>query len=395
MMINIFKKQALKFLEYIDYGSIKIRDGHNEYLFNGKQLLEKQVVITVNDPKVYNQLILSGTNGISQSYFDKGWECDNLYNLFDIILKNKKMFKKMDAGLAKFSWLRDAIINLLTRTTFASAKKNVLRHYDLSNAFFKQFLDKKMMYSCAIFERADQTLDEAAELKLKKICDKLQLTADDHLLEIGSGWGGLALYAQQHYGCKVTTTTISNEQYNFVDSLIKEKQLTENITLLNKDYRQLEGQYNKIVSVEMIEAVGFKLFPDYFQRINELLKKDGLFLLQCITINDEDYERAKLENDFIKKYIFPGGCLPSVAVIDSLIKKETQLNKIDFEDIGHHYVRTLSEWQRSFNCNIKNIFSLGFTESFARMWEYYFSYCQAGFQNKHISDIQVLWQKIV
>lgn len=392
-MINIFKTQALKLLEYIDYGSIKIRDGHNEYLFEGKQLSETQVVITVNDPKVYNQLILSGTNGISQSYFDKSWECDNLYNLFDIILKNKKMFKKMDAGLAKFSWLKDAIANLFSRTTFKSAKENVLRHYDLSNAFFEQFLDKKMMYSCAIFERADQTLDEAAELKLQKICDKLQLTANDHLLEIGSGWGGLALYAHQHYGCKVTTTTISNEQYIFVDSLIKEKKLTHKITLLNKDYRQLKGQYDKIVSVEMIEAVGFKLFPDYFQQINRLLKEDGLFLLQCITINDEDYERAKLENDFIKKYIFPGGCLPSVAVIDSIIKNETQLIKLDFEDIGHHYVRTLSEWQRAFNCNIKNIFSLGFTESFARMWEYYFSYCQAGFQNKHISDIQALWQK--
>lgn len=391
--MNIFKNQALKLLKQLDYGTIKILDGRNEYLFQGKNAISKQVVVTVNDPTVYKQLILMGTNGISHSYFQKGWECNNLYDLFDIMLKNKALFKKMDNGIAKIYWLRDAIMHLFSRTTFVSAKANILRHYDLSNAFFKQFLDKKMMYSCAIFEKPEQSLDEAAELKLKKICDKLQLTEKDHLLEIGSGWGGLAFYAHQHYGCKVTTTTISNEQYHYVDSIIKENHLSNSIFILNKDYRHIEGVYDKIVSVEMIEAVGFKLFPDFFNRVNRLLKKNGLFLLQCITINDDDYERAKLEIDFIKKYIFPGGCLPSVATINTIVKKDTQLQMIDFEDIGLHYVRTLSEWQQKFNHNIANIFSLGFTESFARMWEYYFSYCQAGFQNKHISDIQVLWKK--
>ncbi|MBN9288231.1 MAG: hypothetical protein BGO43_09700 [Gammaproteobacteria bacterium 39-13] len=393
MMKNIFKNQALKLLKNLEHGSIKILEGKNEYSFVGKYSANKQVTVIVNDPKVYNQLVLMGTNGISHSYFHKGWECNSLKDLFDIILENKSLFKKMDHGFAKLYWIKDALLNLIRLTTFDSAKRNVLRHYDLSNDFFKQFLDNKMMYSCAIFEKPDQTLDEAAELKLKKVCEKLKLTEKDHLLEIGSGWGGLAIYAHLNYGCKVTTTTISNEQFNYVDLLIKEKNLSKSVQVLNKDYRHIEGIYDKIVSVEMIEAVGFKLFRDFFKRMNQLLRKEGFFLLQCITINDDDYERAKLETDFIKRYIFPGGCLPSVAAIQSIIKKDTQFKKLDFEDIGHHYVKTLSEWQKKFNHNLKNIFSLGFNESFARMWEYYFSYCQAGFQNKHISNIQVLWQK--
>lgn len=392
-MKSFFKNQTLKLLNNLEYGSIKILDGKNEYCFQGKYSISKQVTVRVNDPKVYNQLVLMGTNGICYSYFQKAWECSNLKDLFDIILQNKTLFKKMDNGIAKLLWIKDVLFNLFNRTTFSSAKKNILKHYDLSNEFFKQFLDKKMMYSCAIFDKPDQTLDEASELKLKRICEKLQLTEKDHLLEIGSGWGGLAIYAHQNYGCKVTSTTISNEQFNYVNELINEKKLGKHIQILNKDYRHIDGHYDKIVSVEMIEAVGFKLFRDYFQRINRLLKKNGLFLLQCITINDDDYERAKFEIDFIKKHIFPGGCLPSVAAIHSIIKNDTELKMIDFEDIGHHYVRTLSEWQKKFDHNISNIFSLGFNESFARMWEYYFSYCQAGFQNKHISDIQVLWQK--
>lgn len=393
-MNSFFKNQALKLLNNLEFGSIKILDGQNEYFFQGKYSTNKQVTVTVNDPNVYNQLILMGTNGICYSYFQKAWECSNLKDLFDIILQNRTLFKKMDSGIAKLLWIKDVVYNLFNRTTFSSAKKNILKHYDLSNEFFKQFLDKKMMYSCAIFDKHDQTLEEASELKLKRICDKLQLSEKDHLLEIGSGWGGLAIYAHQNYGCKVTSTTISNEQYKYVHQLINEKNLGKHIHILNKDYRHIDGHYDKIVSVEMIEAVGFKLFRDHFQRINRLLKKNGLFLLQCITINDEDYERAKFEIDFIKKYIFPGGCLPSVAAINTIIKNDTELSMIDFEDIGHHYVRTLSEWQKKFDHNIANIFSLGFNESFARMWEYYFSYCQAGFQNKHISDIQVLWQKI-
>lgn len=392
-MKSFFKNQALKLLNDLEYGSIKILDGHNEYFFQGKYSTTTQVTVKVNDPKVYNQLVLMGTNGICYSYFQKAWECSNLKDLFDIILQNRTLFKKMDNGLAKLLWVKDVLFNLFNRTTFTSAKKNILKHYDLSNEFFKQFLDKKMMYSCAIFDKPEQTLDEASELKLKRICEKLQLNEKDHLLEIGSGWGGLAIYAHQNYGCKVTSTTISNEQFSYVKNLIKEKGLDSHIEILNKDYRHLDGHYDKIVSIEMIEAVGFKLFRDYFKRINHLLKENGFFLLQCITINDDDYERAKFEIDFIKKYIFPGGCLPSVSAIDSIIKNDTELKMIDFEDIGHHYVRTLSEWQKKFEHNITNIFSLGFNESFARMWEYYFSYCQAGFQNKHISDIQVLWQK--
>jgi len=392
-MINFYKKMAFKLLKQLDHGSIRIKEGKSEYCFSGKHHPREEVIVTVYDPGVYKQFILMGTNGISSSYFDKRWDCNNLLQLFDVILKNKPLFKKMDSGITKLFLLRDTFVGLFSKVNFHKAKVNILKHYDLSNAFFKQFLDEKMMYSCAVYDHDDLSLDQAAEYKLKKICDKLALTPNDHLLEIGTGWGGLALYAHKHYGCKVTTTTISDQQYHYVKNLIEKENVANHVTLLNQDFRCLEGKYDKIVSVEMIEAVGFKLFPDFFKKINGLLKDNGLFLLQCITINDDDYERAKFEVDFIKKYIFPGGCLPSVATIKKIVNNQTQLQLQDFEDIGLHYVRTLVEWRRNFHHNLANIFSLGFSQSFARMWEYYFSYCQAGFQNKHISDIQVLWKK--
>lgn len=393
MKINIYKNMAFKLLKQLDHGSIRVKEGNSEYYFPGKHNQREEVIITVYDSSLYKQFILMGTNGISNSYFNKGWDCNNLLQLFDVILKNKSLFKKMDSGITKLFLLRDTLIGLFSKINLQKAKTNIVKHYDLSNAFFKQFLDERMMYSCAVYDREDLSLDQAAEYKLKKICDKLQLNSNDHLLEIGTGWGGLALYAHKHYGCKVTTTTISDAQYHYVNDLIQSENLSNEIILLNQDFRKLEGQYDKIVSVEMIEAVGFKLFPEFFRKVNSLLKNKGLFLLQCITINDDDYERAKFEVDFIKKHIFPGGCLPSVATIKKIVNTQTQFQLLDYEDIGHHYVRTLVEWRRRFHHNLANIFSLGFSKSFARMWEYYFSYCQAGFQNKHISDIQVLWNK--
>lgn len=395
-MINrIFKNKVLKLLSNIEYGSIQLNDGPNQYTFMGNKEARNKVIVTIYDPSVYKSLVLMGTNGISISYIKKEWDCKDLLNLLDIIVKNKNLFERIDNGVAKLNILKDTILNIFNRATLRQAKKNVLHHYDLGNQFFKQFLDSKMMYSCAIFDTPEVSLNEAAELKLKRICDKLQLSENDHLLEIGTGWGGLAVYAHQHYGCKVTTTTISDAQFQYTNKIIDELKLSNSITVLNKDFRKLEGIYSKVVSVEMLEAVGFKLFTEYFSKVNDLLDRNGLFLLQCITINDNDYHRAKLEIDFIKKFIFPGGCLPSVSIINEVISQHTQLKLCELEDIGLHYVRTLAEWKRNFKENINTLFEMGFTEGFTRMWEYYFAYCQAGFQNKHISDIQGLWKKQV
>ncbi len=393
-MINqIFKNKVLKLLANIEYGSIQLNDGPSQYKFVGTKDIENKVDVTIYDPSVYKSFVLMGTNGVSNSYINKEWDCSNLLSLLDLMLKNKTLFEKIDNGFARLNVLKDTITEFLSPRTLQKAKKNILYHYDLGNNFFKQFLDSKMMYSCAIFESDDVSLNEAAELKLKRICEKLKLSEKDHLLEIGTGWGGLAIYAHQHYGCKVTTTTISDAQFQYVHKTIEDMNLTKDITVLNKDFRELKGVYNKIVSVEMIEAVGFKLFADYFTKVNDLLSPNGLFLLQSITINDADYDRAKLEIDFIKKFIFPGGCLPSVSIIKAITSKHTQLKLCEIEEIGLHYVTTLAQWKHNFRKNINTFFEMGFSEGFTRMWEYYFAYCQAGFKNKHIGNIQALWQK--
>lgn len=392
MITNIVKEKIFKVLNFINDGCITIIENGNQKIL-GNESSNYKIIITVYDSSVYKQLMLYGTNGISDSYISRKWECNDLYGLFDLILKNKKIMQKFDGGIAKVNYLKDKLLSIFSFNSILKAKKNIVYHYDLSNEFFSQFLDKKMMYSCAVFKNSSQNLDGAAEYKLAKICDKLQLSNQDHLLEIGSGWGGLALYAHQHYGCKVTTTTISDAQYEYVKKAIQRENLTDQIEILNLDFRKLSGNYNKIVSIEMIESIGFKMFPTYFKKVNDLLSEGGLFLLQSITIDNNEYERYKFEIDFIKKYIFPGGCLPSEKILKEISEAFTQMQIIDIEDIGLHYVRTLEEWRIKFNQNQDNIKKIGFSASFFRLWEYYFTYCQAGFNNKHISDLQILWKK--
>jgi len=249
------------------------------------------------------------------------------------------------------------------------------------------------MYSCALYEPSDICLDEAAKKKIDKICDKLELKAGDHVLEIGSGWGGFALYAAMKYGCKITTTTVSEKQYAFVKEKIKQLGLENQIELLNLDYRNLSGQYDKVVSIEMIEAVGHKFFELFFYKCNHLLKPGGLFFLQAIVINDQAYEAAKNEIDFIKKYIFPGGCLPSVCSISKSIASQTKMQLISLEDIGTHYVSTLNDWQHKLLTNEEAILAQGFAENFIRMWQFYFCYSAAGFESNYISNIHALWRK--
>jgi cyclopropane-fatty-acyl-phospholipid synthase len=279
------------------------------------------------------------------------------------------------------------------RNTPPRARRRIEAHYDLGNELFALFLDRTMMYSCAVFERPEATLEEASLAKLERICEKLELGPEDHLLEIGTGWGGLAVHAAAEYGCRVTTTTISREQHAYACERVREQGLEDRVTVLLEDYRELTGSYDKLVSVEMIEAVGWQDFPTYFRRCSELLKDDGAMLLQAITIEDRAYEVEKAGRSFINTYIFPGGCLPSMEVISRSLARMTDLREVDLEDITAHYATTLEHWRERFTAAGSALSELGYDERFRRLWELYLSYCEGGFRERRIQDVQLLLAK--
>jgi cyclopropane-fatty-acyl-phospholipid synthase len=388
------KKIILNVLKKIQQGTIELNDGDESYVFQDRNVLDQQsATLDIIHPRAYKKILLEGSVGAGKSYIDGDWNTNNLQHLIELFIKNDALFNNIESPMARLlSWMR-TIGYKLNRNTIRRAKDNILAHYDLGNEFFQLILDPSMMYSCAFYEPSNISLDEAAKKKIQRICNKLELKPGDHLLEIGTGWGGFAVYAAQEYGCKVTTTTISNKQHAFVKEKIKQLGLENQIELLNLDYRKLSGQYDKLVSIEMIEAVGHKYFDTFFHQCNQLIKPDGLFFLQAIVINDQAYEAAKNEVDFIKKYIFPGGCLPSVSSISQSIATQTKMQLISFEDIGKHYVATLNEWHNKLLANKEAFLAQGLTEHFIRMWQFYFCYSAAGFESNYISDIHALWRK--
>lgn len=345
------------------------------------------------DPSVYRRLLFGGSVASGETYTENLWETPNLTNVIQIFARNLPM---LDSWEAKMSWLATPIrliSHIKRQNSTKQAKKNISAHYDLGNKLYTRFLDKSMMYSAAIYPTQDTTLEEAQQIKLKAICDKLNLCEDDHLLEIGTGWGGLAIYAAKHYGCKVTTTTISEEQYAYAQGWVNDEGLSNKVTLLKKDYRLLEGQFEKLVSIEMIEAVGRKYLPTFFEKCSSLLKKDGLMLLQSITIDDRRFESYSKDVDFIQKHIFPGGFLPSQFEINRHLKEYTDLMIRDLHDIGLDYARTLSDWHKLLMDNREPLAKDGYDDRFIRMWQYYLSYCEGGFIERTISTVQLVLSK--
>lgn len=285
------------------------------------------------------------------------------------------------------------VAHRLNRNTHEGSRENIAAHYDLGNEFFGLFLDPNMMYSSAIFDQPETSLEVASEDKLDELCRQLELSSSDHLLEIGTGWGGMAIHAARHYGCRVTTTTISREQYEYACDKVRKEGLEDRITLLCQDYRSLTGQYDKLVSVEMIEAVGHEFYQNYFQCCAKLLKPDGKMVIQAITVADQRYQLARDSVDYIKRYIFPGGCLPSVAVIADHVASDTDLQIIHLRDITADYAETLSHWRQRFMSRIEDVQAMGFDEEFIRMWEYYLCYCEGGFRERIISTVQLAFAK--
>ena len=321
------------------------------------------------------------------------WSADDLTTALRIMALNRDIFENLDKGWSKLLAPLHKIWHFLRKNTQSGSRKNITAHYDIGNDFYRLFLDDTLTYSCGIFECEESTLREASIEKYERICQKLELGPSDHVIEIGSGWGSFAIYAAQNFGCRITTTTISNQQFELAKQRIAASGVADRIHLVMKDYRELKGKYEKLVSIEMIEAVGHHYLDAYFRKCSQLLREDGMMLLQAITIADQVFERHKRTVDFIKRYIFPGSCIPSIAAISSSIAKATDLRLFHLEDITPHYAKTLACWRRQFFDNIDGVTALGYSKAFIRMWEYYFSYCEAGFAERYIGDVQMLFTK--
>jgi cyclopropane-fatty-acyl-phospholipid synthase len=342
---------------------------------------------------VYQSLLFGGSVASGETFSEGLWTTPNLTNVIRIFARNLPL---LDSWEAKMEWLAFPIRkigHLANKNSTTGSKKNIAAHYDLGNKLYTRFLDESMMYSAAIYSSEDSTLAQAQATKLKTICDKLQLVPEDHLVEIGTGWGGLAIFAAKNYGCKVTTTTISEEQHQYTQDLIIKQGLQDKITLLKKDYRVLEGKFDKLVSIEMIEAVGKEYLPTFFKKCSSLLKDQGLMVLQAITISDHRFDSYSKNVDFIQKHIFPGGFLPSQLLINQHLRKHTDLMIRDLHDIGLDYARTLKDWHHKLLENKEPLAKDGYDERFMNMWRYYFSYCEGGFLERTISTVQLVISK--
>lgn len=387
------KTFVLDVLGKLNHGRIIFEDGELLEVFGESSENALTGHIKVLNQNFYVDLVRGGSIGCGESYMWHNWTSNDLVTLVRVIVLNLHILDGVDSGQSWFRRLATRVLHRLNTNSPEGSRRNISAHYDLSNEFFLSFLDPSMMYSAAIFPDEDVSLHDASLHKLQHICERLQLSPEDHLLEIGSGWGSLAIYAAQRYGCRVTTTTLSAQQYDFAKQRILDAGLEDRIDLLLRDYRDLEGHYNKLVSIEMIEAVGHEFYSSYFKKCASLLSKDGLMLIQAITISDQRYEQAKTSVDFIQRYIFPGGCLPSNQVIANHLAQDTDMQIIGLEDITRDYARTISHWRERFLAQTQDYLAQGLSGDFIRMWDYYLAYCQGGFMERVIHTSQILIAK--
>lgn len=391
---RIAKKLVLQLLQKLEKGCLALEETDEVYVFGEtSDMACIKARIQIHDAAFYTDLVFGGSVGAGEAYMSGYWSSPDLTQVIRVFAANMHTLNKMEKQQSWIGKLSLKLFHWFNRNSLQGSRKNISAHYDLGNNFFSLFLDPTYMYSAAIYPDANASLEEASVYKLKAICEKLHLGPTDHLLEIGTGWGGLAIYAARHYGCRVTTTTISREQREFALQQIAAENLQDKIEVLFDDYRLLKGQYSKLVSIEMIEAVGHEHFSTYFEICSKLLKPDGIMLLQSITIPDDRYHQAKESVDFIQRYIFPGGCLPSLAILHGLIAKHTDMQSIHLQEIGEDYAQTLYQWREAFMRRLDQVRQLGFDERFIRMWDYYLCYCEGGFRERSIGTIQLLLAK--
>ncbi|PKG81038.1 SAM-dependent methyltransferase [Colwellia sp. 75C3] len=386
LVLNVFSK--------LTYGQLEVVEGSVHSYFP-EHIDDKAIKgkIHIHDTSVYRDFVKGGSIGAAEAFIEGKWTSPDLTNVIRVFAKAQQQTDSLEANKSWLSKLKNTVSHWQNRNTQSGSKRNILAHYDLGNELYTRFLDPDMMYSSAIYLNESASLNEAQQHKLATICQRLSLNADDHLLEIGTGWGGLAIYAAQHYGCHVTTTTISDAQYAYAQTRVEELGLDDKITLLKEDYRDLTGSFDKVVSIEMIEAVGYDYLPSFFKQCNDRLKVGGKLLIQSITIADQRFNYYKRNVDFIQRYIFPGGFLPSVNVLTQHITDHSELVVESLDDIGLDYAKTLAHWRVNFLASWSTLSALGYDETFKRLWLYYFAYSEGAFLERSTSTVHLVARK--
>jgi cyclopropane-fatty-acyl-phospholipid synthase len=391
-MNKLAKRMLMRMLEGIQGSELElVSEGRTHRFGDAGSNLRARLV--VHNERFFVRALKGGDTGMGESYMDGDWSSPDLVALVRLAVRNSAALERSNGFFASLNLFLNNVRHRLRKNTIAGSRRNIKAHYDLSNDFFRLFLDRRMLYSCGWYETPQDSLETAQFQKIDRICRKLQLQPGDHVLEIGTGWGGFALHAAREYGCRVTTTTISQQQYDYAKQLFKSAGMDGQIQLLLEDYRLLTGQYDKIVSIEMFEAIGFGHYDDYFAACNRLLKPDGSMLLQTITMNEQRFPAYVRQSDWIQKYIFPGAQLASVRGILDSLASVTSLSMFHCEDMGTHYARTLAAWRERFHRSLAQVRDLGFDERFIRMWDYYLAFCEGAFLERHISDVQLMLTK--
>jgi len=391
---TLARRVCLRLLANIQFGSLVLHDGGEAFHFGTTgDPAQPHAEVHVHDRGLYRMMLSGGSIASGEAYMQGMWTSPNLVAVMRLFSANLPTLELLESRQSWLVRLGLKLSHALKRNTHSGSRKNISAHYDLGNDFFSLFLDPTMMYSAALFQTDSTGLDEASVAKLDELCRQLELHSSDHLLEIGTGWGGLAIHAAANYGCRVTTTTISQEQYEHARARVREAGLEDRVTVLCEDYRKLEGSFDKLVSVEMIEAVGHDFYSSYFSRCSQLLKPNGKMVIQAITIADQRYAAARNSVDFIQRYIFPGGSLPSVAVIADHLARDTDLQMVHLRDITRDYALTLAHWRERFLAAQAAVRQLGFDQTFVRMWEFYLAYCEGGFRERIIGTVQLAFAK--
>jgi len=392
-LLKIYKKLVFGAFNSIEEGQITLIDSNDVIHFGNKADKQRAVKLTVNDAAMYKAFALSGSVGAGESYILGHWDCDDLTKLIEIFAINQTQLDAFEKKFAFLSNIHFRLNHLKNKNSEQGSKKNIVAHYDLGNELYSSFLSTEMLYSSAVYPSKDATLEQAQNHKLALICQQVDLQQGDSVIEIGTGWGAFAIYAATHYGCHVTTTTISDEQHAYVEAKIIQLGLTEKITLLKQDYRLLEGCFDKLVSIEMIEAVGHEFLPSFFKKCNELLKDTGAMLIQAITIADQRYQHYLKNSDFIQQYIFPGGCLPCIDEMNKQIMQQSDMVVHSVKDIGVHYARTLADWRARFIASWPEIDRVKFDQRFYRLWLFYLAYCEGAFRTRVTSTVHLVARK--
>jgi cyclopropane-fatty-acyl-phospholipid synthase len=394
---GFYQKVIIDLLSKMKLGTLNITLPNGEFikLGNGEGITANA---EIKDPEFFKRCVLYGDIGFGESYVDGLWDTDNITNVIKWFILNIENAPSVSGSNAK-----NLVLNLLKVAnkvyhtkrvnSVEGSRKNISEHYDLNNDFFSLFLDRTMTYSSAYFKEENMSLEQAQLAKYERLCRQLHLKDSDHVLEIGSGWGGNAIYMARNYGCKVTTVTISEEQYKLAKEKVEKENLAHKVEVVLKDYRKLEGQFDKIVSIEMLEAVGAEFYDTYFRKCSDLLKREGILAIQVITCPDSRFESLKNGVDWIQKHIFPGSLLPSVAAINASINKTSDMTLVDLKDIGLHYAHTLNIWHKEFNTKLSEVKKLGFDDTFIRKWNYYLNYCEAAFAMRNINVMQMVYAR--